>query len=399
MSNLTGRDNTHIYYNISLTNNDTSDNILSPPVVSFTETRNQPFLNCPEDYHMSVVRFSLETPTLPVIQCQPILGANDADLLVYRVYMQRTKGTIPNTTSGSAYEDLLMKSTNSYIPTPPLPVTTDLYTSPYYSLYSHQAFVEMVNKALADVWSQLYTVSTGIPTNAIAPYLYWDVGSNTAILNVSQSLVSETDYISIYFNAPLFTLFSSFPATFETLQLSIPLVSGQSSVPLYKITIITGPNANLSASTVTVGAAPVTVYTYQILQEYTTAPLWSPIDSIVFTTSLLPSVPELVASPIIFGNNGAPVLTGQNANITTTLTDFIVPMTTGNEYKPSINYTPTGEYRLTSLFGKNPIHGIQVNVFYKDRFGNLIPVTLATGCSGSLKILFRRKDFSNLIIE
>jgi hypothetical protein len=190
-------------------------------------------------------------------------------------------------------------------------------------------------------------------------------------------------------------LFSSFPATVENTTFLNQLI------PNYKITIDTGLNANLSASTVTVAGPPVstiTVYTYQILQEYSTGPLWSPIESIVFTTSLIPVIPELVASPIVYDNNGFASI-GGDANITTTLTDFIIPMSTGNEYKPSINYTPAGEYRLASLFGKQPIHSIQVNVFYKDRYGNLIPITLASGCTGSLKILFRRKDFGNIILD
>ena len=65
-SSITGNGTSHIYYNITLTNNDTSDTHFPPPI-SFTETRNSPFINCPEDYFMSVVRFAMDTPTLPVL--------------------------------------------------------------------------------------------------------------------------------------------------------------------------------------------------------------------------------------------------------------------------------------------------------------------------------------------
>ena len=395
MSNLTGRGNSHVYYNISVTNNDTSDSSAEPPVVSFTETRNQAFLNCPEDYHMSVVRFNLETPTLPILQVQPLLGAADKNITVYDLYLSRTIGAGGTAVTTNTKRTVMFTPSNTLAATPVVPITSDAYILPYYNVYSHNAFINMINTAFSQAYNDLYTSSP--PANAVAPYLYWDVGSSTAILNISQSLANPgVDMISIYFNAPLYNLFSSFPASF----VSNPFYS--LNIPSYKLTIDTGLNANLSASTVTTGTPPTTItttiYTYQILQEYPTGPLWTPIESIVFTTSLIPVIPELVASPIIYDNNGFASV-GGNANITTTLTDFIIPMSTGNEYKPSINYTPTGEYRLSTLFGKQPIHSIQVNVFYKDRYGNLIPITLGSGCTGSLKILFRRRDFSNIILD
>ena len=344
---------------------------------------------------MSVVRFNLETPTLPVLQVQPLLGSADRNITVYDIYFSRTIGAGGGATTTNTKRTVMFVPSNTYAAAPVVPITPDAYVLPYYNCYSHNAFINMINTAFSQAYTDLYNVNP--PANAIAPFLYWDVGSSTAILNISQSMANPTvDMISIYFNAPLYTLFSSFPASF----VENPFFN--LSIPSYKLTIDTGSNANLSASTVTTGTPPTTItttiYTYQILQEYSTGPLWTPIESIVFTTSLIPVIPELVASPIIYDNNGFASV-GGNANITTTLTDFIIPMITGNEYKPSINYTPTGEYRLSSLFGKQPIHSIQVNVFYKDRYGNLIPITLASGCSGSLKILFRRKDFGNVILD
>ena len=347
---------------------------------------------------MSVVRFNLETPTLPILQVQPMIGATDLVTTVYNTYMVRTKTGVGAGVVGSVTNVSYQPSDISVSP-PSLPITTTAYTSPYYNVFSHQAFVDMVNASLQTNFIALYGTGPDIP-NTVPPYLYWDIGSNTAILNVSKDLVSATDTISIFFNASLYTLFSSFPATFSYYNFPVSPIATQKT-PLYQITINTGLDANISQNTISMPTVPpsqIVIYTYQILQEYSTGPLWSPIDSIVFTTSLIPVIPELVASPIVYNSNGFASI-GNNANISTVLTDFIVPMTTGNEYKPSINYTPAGEYRLASLFGKNPIHSIQVNVFYKDRFGNLIPMTLATGCSGSIKIMFRRKDFANLILD
>ena len=72
-----------LYFDIQVEN---LNNISSlPSVLSFTETRNTPLLINPEDYYMSVIRFTLDTPTLPVIT--PSIQYNQANpnLTIYSV--------------------------------------------------------------------------------------------------------------------------------------------------------------------------------------------------------------------------------------------------------------------------------------------------------------------------
>jgi hypothetical protein len=63
-----------------------------------------------------------------------------------------------------------------------------------------------------------------------------------------------------------------------------------------------------------------------------------------------------------------------------------------------VNYVPSSEYRLIDLFGTSPVNSINVNIFWRNRFGTLIPVTLSSGGSANIKIMFRRKDFNNLTV-
>lgn len=382
MSSITGNGTGHIYYNITLTNNDTNETGYFPPV-SFTETRNTPFLNCPQDYFMSVVRFSLETPTLPVMIAQPVINDADVNLLAYAVTITYTPpaGSIVTSTY-----NLEFVPPNNLEKPPVLPLAPFDVQNSYYNLYSYNSFVLMVNTALEKAYTAAYT-GVAIP-GAFAPYLAWDSGGNLAILNVAQNLKNPTyGNITISFNTALYTLFSSFPSYFYK--------NPNTGIVYHELIVDTGPSAIIASSIV----GTTTVYYYSIIQEYTTCPLWTPIDSIVFTTSMIPINPELVAAPVVYNNNNVFTSVGGNANLTTVLTDFIVPLVSGTEYKPSINYTPQAEYRLVSMFGTNPINSIQVNVYYKNRFGTLIPLTLGFGCSASIKIMFRRKDFSNIFLE
>ena len=72
-------DNSHIYYDITVNNNDTSG-VVPVPLV-FNETRNSPFIHNAEEYYCSIVRFSLETQSLPVFIPQPIVDQDDVNLL------------------------------------------------------------------------------------------------------------------------------------------------------------------------------------------------------------------------------------------------------------------------------------------------------------------------------
>ena len=118
----------------------------------------------------------------------------------------------------------------------------------------------------------------------------------------------------------------------------------------------------------------------------------SPISSIVFQTGTIPVSPSLISAPAIFGTNEN-LLSSGGANIGNVITDLQVGLTTGTEYKPNIQYTPSGEYRLFDIFGNNPFSAIGISVFWKDYYGALHPFTLANGAGGNLKIMFRKKTY------
>jgi len=394
-SSITGNGTSHIYYNITLTNNDTSDTHFPPPI-SFTETRNSPFINCPEDYFMSVVRFSMDTPTLPILTCQPdinvVVGPQSYNILIYQVFLSY-KGI-------TAVQALTFEPQNIFSQPPVnIPLKPEDIQSEYYNVYNYQWFIEMVNTAfqlcLVKLRGLAAPTPTPIPDDFTAPFFGWDTGSNVAILQqniLTANFGGAKTGLEIYFNTALYELFNSFIFTSGFVPGITPQVIG------HKLYVETGLNAIVSTiTTTTYPPEPgVTNKYFNMIQEYSTVGLWSPVDSIVFTSSMLPLTPELQAAPVVYNTNGVFESVGSNANLTNVLTDFIVP---GNEYKPTVNYTPSAEYRMVDLFGTNACSSIQVNVYYKNKFGTLIPALLGFGCSASIKILFRRKDFSNLIVN
>ena len=72
--NLTSADPYNLYYDINVVSdyNPTLVGTTAPPL-TFNEIRQNPIIKYPEDYLLSVVRFSIETPTLPIFIPQVLL--------------------------------------------------------------------------------------------------------------------------------------------------------------------------------------------------------------------------------------------------------------------------------------------------------------------------------------
>ena len=80
-------------------------------------------------------------------------------------------------------------------------------------------------------------------------------------------------------------------------------------------------------------------------------------------------------------------------NIASILSDFEVAITPTNQYRPDITYIPPGEFRMIDMYSAYNLNKVDVSVYWKDVYGNLNPVFLGPGCSGHVKLMFRRKAF------
>jgi hypothetical protein len=370
----------HVYYDLDIINNDTTG-LSPPPNLAFNEVRNSPYLMSPENYFMSVVRFSLQTPSLPNFIPQVMLGQSDPLKTIYSITL---------TYKTYEYQQFVYYIANDVsAPTPAPPLDFQDLTSSFYFIYTYQQWIEMVNVAFVSAFNGLKALvvaaSDTLPSNN-PPFLEFDPQQLICIIDCDEEGYDRSivNPIKIYMNSPMFTLFSSFPS----------VQYGYTGITNGKNTKLVVYNNN--------GTNILNLPTYnaiQMYQEGSTCGLWNPVSAIVFTTALLPVIPSLVSVPKIFGSQANLFNIGNNANLAPVLTDFIVPFSPGNTYKPTIEYTPSGEYRLLGMYGTSPLASIEVSVFWKDIFGVLHPFKLNSGCSATLKIMFRRKDFNTAFLN
>ena len=126
-----------------------------------------------------------------------------------------------------------------------------------------------------------------------------------------------------------------------------------------------------------------------------TSELWNPISSIVFTTSVLPSIGELAGNPIVFTDGKTP--NQSNNNITEKIiTDMTIPMSSAEDYSGCITYYPSNEHRLVDFFPANySLRNLDVQGKFKLKDGTLFPLKMFNGGSANIKTMFRKKTFNN----
>lgn len=203
--------------------------------------------------------------------------------------------------------------------------------------------------------------------------------------------------ISIYMNASMFNLFSSFTAQNQSSVLSPAPANGMHWKLVFAPTYAKAtPNASFpfpQYGTVARASGPALDYTY-ICQQYSTIPLWNPVSSFVFITSILPINPESISAPYTAG--ATLTNAGNNSAVGTVLTDFEIPLDNGWETKPTISYSPSAEYRLVDMNGNSNLNNIQISIGWRNKLGVFIPLNIGPNGYAQIKLLFRKRDYNGI---
>ena len=134
-----------IYFDIVITNLQTVT--APPPTLYFNENRSVPFLHNPEDYYMSIIRFTLDTPTLPIFipEIQPNQG--NINLTVYSITLSWLDTGTGNTYVQQEYVNYIPQDKSATIPLAPnqLPNGLQNNATGYYSIYTFQYWIYLIN--------------------------------------------------------------------------------------------------------------------------------------------------------------------------------------------------------------------------------------------------------------
>lgn len=363
----TQNDPYQVYVDLSCINN--SDGLATTNSVPFTITnqKSATIIDNPSLYFLSVVRFSLQTSSLPVMMVQPSLNSNDVNQTVYKISM--VKASAPNTVYTQTLD--YYPTNNNYLP--PTVFDNSTYSNLYYSINDYQIWVQMVNNTLLSCFN-----STGLSGNA--PFIEYD--PITALYSLYTDTANNSN-LTIYFNAPLYSMFSSLAC--EILSDNDPVFPGYRQ--------ILNPDS-INPVSINYKGEGTQVLFNKYTQSSTSISIQNPVQSLVFVSTQLPIIQEFTsASTVLNGVNFIGSSATSNPQIPT-ITDFQVNVSAGDTYRNNVEYVPSAEYRLIDMVGQNPLSSININVFWQDRYGVLHPFLLDASCGGNIKLLFRRKSFN-----
>lgn len=415
--NVVKRDNNpdQVYYDVTISNFQSSNTL--PPVFYYNESRTLPFINCPEDYYLSIIRFSVDTGTLPVWIPSIVPNQGNPDLTIYNITLTYSVGGNDYTSGPTPI--IWVPQDVSTLPPPPPPNQTSNglqnNTTGYYNTYSYQymallitntyktALTVLTGAVLAggdtmptyDVWSggAIYTIHA----EDFPPLFQWDTTSDTgSIFTIPQydlnpdvnSTLSGNEPIKMYWNAPLFYLFNSFPVTIN----GYSLLGGNEN---FQIGVVNQGGLNTSlitppqVDTIATSVAPISIPYISTYQETSTIANISPVSAIVFTSNTMPITPNQVSTPLVLNNNQQLGFQGNNSDFANIVTDLV---SESGAYRPFLVYQPSAQYRLITLNGNRPLFNLDLQIFYRLTNGSLVPFRLASGGTVTIKIAFLKKD-------
>lgn len=325
-NNMNNDDN--IYYNIVINNNGES----SIPAI-YTEQKVKAIVEHPEQYFLSMVRFSL------ALQTVPIFTFKDDQYFITLSYL------------GVDYSfPIVYQSLN----TVGFPSNR--------AVFSYQHMVDMINTTFETAFNAIPVKPAGIVN---PPYMTYSGQTNLFTLH-TQTQYALAGSIEIWFNNILYYFFDNFETLFNG--------ENNASKKDFKFII-----QNKFVNTETFNGQPC----YFFDQEYVATFNFAELKTIVFKTSTIPVRPEFTPN---LNNNG-------NISFDPIMVDFEVdPEGSSALYRGYLNYVPSAQYRLIDLVGREPLSNISITVSYKDQNQVSFPVLIAPKKSLSMKLAFVKKD-------
>ena len=335
-----------IYYNNTFKNK-TDDQYIEANIIDY---KSQPIIYNPEDFYMSVIRFSIEGSNIPIF----IYASNDNGTPNNNYYFVTLSTAAFDYTKNVIYISDDNTAVVGFLQNP---------------VYSYQTFIDMINNALQASFLSIPPLDLPVGYTS-APFLIFD--NVTGIISLIADPIYSNGAIKVYFNVNLFTFFGNFQTVYTS-------DIGPKNY-LFKIK----NNGNNTITSITSPSGPVIINALEIRQEYQNLYEWSSLKKIVITSGLLPAISEFTTGKN-FGDS--------NLNEIRIISDYIPPNDAFIGANRSVfTYIPTAEYRLTELTGNKGIDKLDFQFYWEDRFSNLRPIILSPAGVATIKILFRKKS-------
>ena len=348
------------YLNINIINSKQSSSnfFQNNPQIAYSNSFPSPVVDNAKNYVMSISSFTSSCGScLPVWSPEIVDNQPNPNLCVQNITMTVNVG-------GSIYSQTTNMSYVSENASAQAPSNTMLSmdSQHYYYAYSMSHVAYLFNNMLQTCYNALQAqVGGSFSFQNVCPFMMYDPTTGLFSLYFDQA----GDQFNVFFDNNLYNMFYSFYFQ-NTNQLVINKYNGVNNV--------------------VVGSHTFT----KVTQDFVSTASWSPVLSLVFTTSLIPINPEITTLPNQYYDETNMSNSTQNPVKQKIITDFNIPYDKATDARGYITYTPT-VLRWISLNSQSPIYDIDISLFFIDKnSGNLVPVLMPNNSSCKLKLEFKR---------
>jgi hypothetical protein len=398
----------YVYYDLNLKNY--SNDIELKQSVRFYETRQSAIIEDCSQYDMSIVRFYVSTPTLPVYiaEIQPGSNQTDPNKMLHTITMEVRRGNAGSTIYCTGPQHLTWIPQDLSIPAPPAPSSNNdrfhlQSVSDYYFAYNYDHLCVIINNTLSSLAASLSSFDPYF-TDITPPMIIFDQSDNKFVFIARQNLY-QTDrpfpspqgdkevYVTVYFNKSLYNLLSTFyfvKQNINSKQLFLNQTYGYLNMN-YQLQMNSFNNAFILRSSDT-NVQPMQRY-LEIKQMSSTVGCINPVSTIIFTSDAIPIIPNSMNKPhLLYNNNTIYYSPSQQQDSSLNIISDFSP---GADMiiRSDVSYLPEGEYRFISLSNnKQELRNIDIQIYWLDTFGVLHPLYLLSGGSCSVKLMFKKKN-------
>jgi hypothetical protein len=390
----------YVYYDLNFAYFDTGDS-KTTKAIRFSENRQEAIIDSIADYDLSIVRFNISSSSLPIHIMQIHPDQSDVNKSMYSVTFQVRRQDIGATLYTTDQFFVNYSPEDLSLPLPQSPdqnqnsANLQDLNSDYYNIYSYQHFTTLINNTLSQAAQSLGLFDAyfqGIPppvlhfnpdTERFEIYVKADVYQTDRPLSGSDKDIQ----VYIYFNKALYNLLSTFYFITQNFN-SIDTYTGKTYGFMgmhYQLMVLSERNINVVSNST---LEPLNRY-IKLDQFNSSVPNLNSVSSIIFCTDSIPVIENLYSKPHVILNNQLMSLHGSQSdlklNILTDLSPTDIIVRSNLYYSASV-------YRYVSLSNsRQPLKNVDISVYYLDKFSIIRPLTLQSGGSCSIKLMFRKK--------
>jgi len=386
----------YVYYNShAICTQNYSSGFRNDAIARLNEDRTTAIINDISLYDLSIVRFdAVGLKDIPIFI--PMIESNqpNPNKTVYQCHMRvRISDDNGGTEEFTNSHNLIFEPQTGGVQTPKNPDPLPDYNNEYYFVYTFSHMVRQFNRMFEVCYENIQNdisanATSPIVMNQKPPHVEFEPSNKTFKIyfdtkgyghSEMETPTGSDAFFELSFNVNLYNILSNYQGFFredDEERFFTFLFPDDIS---RKIAIFQPSSSN----------------TYIVLtQESESLQLWSPACNIVFTTDLIPSLPEQISVSNLYGTFTERL--GTNNDTEHIITDISLPL--DNPYDvQNISYVPSGEYRMINLNNTagRDLKNINFTLSWRNKYnGSLVPVRLTGGAYFGVKLLFRKKPES-----